>query len=634
MTFVASAREAAGRRDKSLLHAAGSALGQISASPPMLKAALIALLAFGLAGFTYLGLERAGRRAWIALICRGIAWTALGLLLLDLSCPVRGPALRPLVLLDASLSLSAPGAQWSAARDSALRWGEVRTFGDERLTTDTVPIRGRSLLAPALLAASASDRTIILVTDGEIEDLPDIPADILAGSGVHLFPREPRPDLAITGVSGPARVSAGDSIPLDVQVEATQGVSRDTISVEIRAAGKRVARRTVRLRGKSGGKVHFVVPTTGLPPGDQVLHVSLLNSGDAEPRTDNRLHLVTVAPTPGVVFLAGPADWDSRFLYATLREVAQLPVRGYLRLENARWRSMNDLHVISAAEVRRAARRADLLVLKGAVGSVADGAQARGVWSWPSGEGGEAQIQGDWYLRSTGDSPVAGAFLGAPVDSFPPATQLTSLEPRPGEWVALYAQLGRRGPQRPAVVGQESGRVRRVTVAADGLWRWAFRGGASEQSYRSWVATTASWLLGGADSARGLARPVQPVVANGRPVIFQWVGERTPTPQTVGWSSRAPRQADTLHFDGSGRATVWLPPGEYRYRLGSGGGGTVAVEEYSDELLPHPVTLSQHRPRATRSSGRTSARDWIWLFGLCVLGLSGEWLARRRLGLR
>jgi hypothetical protein len=489
-------------------------------------------------------------------------------------------------------------------------------------------------LAPALLAASASDRTILLVTDGEIEDLPDIAPDILARSGVHLFPRDSRPDLAITTVSGPARVSAGDSIALDVQVEASPDIRRDTISIEVRAAGKRVAKRTVQLRGKSGGKAHFIVPTTGLTPGDQVLRVSLMNSGDAEPRTDNRLHLVTVAPTPGVVFLAGPADWDSRFLYSTLREVAQLPIRGYLRLENARWRSMNDLHVASPSEVRRAARRADLLILKGGVGAMAEGAQARGIWNWPSGEGGETQIQGDWYLKSGGDSPLAGAFLGEPVDSFPPATQLTSVEPAPGDWVALYAQLGRRGPQRPVVLGKESGRVRRVTVAADGLWRWAFRGGASEQSYRSWVAATASWLLGGVDSTRGVARPVQPVVANGRPLIFQWVGERPPRPETVGWSGSGQREIDTLHFDGSGRATVWLRPGEYRYRLGSGGGGTVAVEEYSDELLPHPVTLSQHPPRATQSSGRSSARDWVWLFGLCILGLSGEWLARRRLGLR
>jgi hypothetical protein len=28
------------------------------------------------------------------------------------------------------------------------------------------------------------------------------------------------------------------------------------------------------------------------------------------------------------------------------------------------------------------------------------------------------------------------------------------------------------------------------------------------------------------------------------------------------------------------------------------------------------------------------ARDWLWLFGLCIAALAGEWLARRRLGLR
>ena len=76
--------------------------------------------------------------------------------------------------------------------------------------------------------------------------------------------------------------------------------------------------------------------------------------GDAEPRTDARLHLVTVAPTPGVVLLAAPADWDSRFLYRTLRDVAQLPVRGFVRIEGDRWRSMADLSAgVDASESGR-----------------------------------------------------------------------------------------------------------------------------------------------------------------------------------------------------------------------------------------------------------------------------------------
>ena len=93
-------------------------------------------------------------------------------------------------------------------------------------------------------------------------------------------------------------------------------------------------------------------------------------------------------------------------------------------------------------------------------------------------------------------------------------------------------------------------------------------------------------------------------------------------------------RTDTLRFDGAGRAPATLPPGEYRYRLVGGGGGMVAVEEYSDELLPSPVTLQARTARASLPQGRSSARDWLWLFAIAIAALSGEWLARRRLGLR
>lgn len=86
------------------------------------RALAVLALAGGLAAFTYLRLERVGRRGWVAMVCRAIAWAALGLLLLNVSCPVPAAPRRPLVLLDASLSLSAPGARWAEARDSAARW--------------------------------------------------------------------------------------------------------------------------------------------------------------------------------------------------------------------------------------------------------------------------------------------------------------------------------------------------------------------------------------------------------------------------------------------------------------------------------------------------------------------------------
>ena len=91
---------------------------------------------------------------------------------------------------------------------------------------------------------------------------------------------------------------------------------------------------------------------------------------------------------------------------------------------------------------------------------------------------------------------------------------------------------------------------------------------------------------------------------------------------------------DTLSFDGSGAATIWLPLGRYRYTLPNGTGGVVAVEQYSDELLRRAITLQPQVSRAVAEAGRTSAREALWLFGLVILALAGEWLARRHMGLR
>ena len=601
----------------------------------MLAAVLVVLAAVALAAFTYLRLERLGRGAWVPILSRAVAWSALGLLLLNVSCPSAGRPLRPLVLLDGSLSMGAPGGRWSAARDSAARVGEVRVFGDGG-SADSVPSLGRSLLGPALTAAAGSERPVVVMTDGEIEDAQDLPAELLGRASVSVFPRGEQPDLALVALSGPSRVTAGDSIALELDVRSVGAAPAESLRVEVQATRGVLESRAVRLDAGGTARLQLRVPSGAIGPGEHVLRVSL-TPGDAEPRTDTRLHVVTVARTPGVVLLAAPADWDSRFLYRALRQVAQLPVRGFVQIEGERWRSMEDLSAATAERVRQAARGADLLILKGDPGPVSEGASARGIWRWPSGERGAAPIPGDWYLTAAEVSPIAGAFLGMPVDSFPPATQLVPLEPSGSDWVGLTAQLGRRGAARPAVSGRQEGTRRSVTVAADGLWRWAFRGGSSEQSYRTWVATTTSWLLGGADSVRGVAAPVRAVVQNGRPLVFEWAGAGPPAATPLVFApldGSGETRADTLRFDGAGRAPVRLSPGSYRYRLAGGGGGVVAVESYSDELLPAPVTLTARTARVSRPGSRTAARDWLWLFGLAVAALSVEWLARRRLGLR
>ncbi|MEP7324721.1 MAG: hypothetical protein ABI836_02130 [Gemmatimonadota bacterium] len=600
---------------------------------------LIICAATALAALTYGWLESspgAGfvatlRRNGVPFVGRAVAWAALGALLADLSCAVRRSPGRPIVLLDASLSLAADSGRWSEARDSAVRWGDVRLFGDERGTADTMPSRGNSRLTPALTAAAASARPVVVVSDGEIDDLSDIPADLLARTSVRLFPRRLGMDLAVTSVAAPARVTSGDSVPLEISIRAYGDSVPGRVQLQVRLGDRVLAEREVVPvpRGEVINRV--TLSSAALRPESNLITIALTGLADAESRDNARLVQVTVTPTPGVVLLADPADWDSRFLYRTLLDVAQLPVRGYLLMEPGRWRNYADLSPVSTDQVRRAARGADLLIVKGDQGE-GGGSNARGILHWPSAD--SSGLAGDWYLTPSPASPVAGAFVGLPVDSFPPGTQLSVVPADSADWIALTAQNGRRGAERPVVIGRESRTRREMTVGVAGLWRWAFRGGSSEQAYRSFVASSVSWLLGGADSATGRARPVRPVVANGRPVVFEWLGASGPMPLEIVWSGDSGARRDTLRFDGAGKAEAWLPVGSYRYRLEGGGAGSVAVEEYSEEWLPRPVVLGGREAATLAASGSSRARGWVWLFGLAILGLGVEWVGRRRLGLR
>jgi len=594
---------------------------------------LVVLLAGLLAWFAYWRLERLGGRAWWPAAARAVAWAALGVLLLDLTCAVRaGPGRRPLVLLDGSLSMAAANGRWAEARDSARAWGEVHLFGDTRPDVDSLPNLGRSDLAPALAAALASDRRIIVVSDGEITDPSDLPGGDADDVTIRLFPRRPAADLALDRVAGPRRVTAGDTIRLAAEVRAF-GAPRDSVRVEARLDQRVLAARTVRLGPNGTAQVPLAFGSRGLS-GEVLIRVGIGGGTDAEPRDDARLVLVEVAPTPGVVLVASPADWDSRFLLAALRDVARLPVRGYARIESGRWRSMETLAPVPGAEVAAAARNADVLVLKGQAPELARVTRARGVWLWPSGEGGEAVIPGEWYASAEGSSPVAGAFIGLPLDSFPPLLEVTPIEPAREDWVGLVAQQGRRGAERPVFTGSQAGGRRRVTTAADGLWRWAFRGGPSDQAYRALVAGTLSWLLGSSEGSSARARPMHPVVPNGRPVVFAWAGAGPPQATVLRLDGPGGGRADTLHFDGAGHAEVWLPVGRYRYMVEGGGGGTLAVDEWSEEWLARPVRVTPREAAAGAEPALTNARQWPWLFLAMVLALAFEWLARRRLGLR
>lgn len=595
----------------------------------LIVAAVVAAIV--LAGGVYWGLERLGRPALVPAALRAGAWLVLGLLLLDLSCAKSPEAGRPLVLLDASLSMAGAGGRWAEAKAAAEAAGEVRLVGT--LGADSLPSGGRSILAGAVAAAAAGGRPVWLVTDGELEDAAEIPGDVLAQTGIKLFARPRGPDLALVRVSGPERIAVGDTLRLDVEVSGFDIPDRTQVTVDVSSGDARWLTAVVPLTNGSGAAVIEGTLPKAAAPGRHLLSVALRDAKDSEPRTDRRLHAIVVLPTPGIVVVANPASWESKFFFRTIGEVAALPVRGYFAVAPNRWARMGDLAPVSSAEVDQAVARADLLVQFGDGPDRGRRSAARGRLDWVATSKASLPAEGDWYLMPGGVSPVSGAFVGLPVDSFPPAAALVALTPAPGDWVGLVGQLSRRGGERPAVVGRDSAGRREVLVGAAGLWRWAFRGGQSEQAYRAWVAATTTWLLGASDSATGRARPVRAVVTQGRPVVFERLRADVTTLR-VDLRSPAGDRSDTLRFDGSGRAELLLAPGRYDYRLEGGGSGLVGVEAYSEEWLPRPVVVAERAAAAAMPAGRAPLRDQPWLFALAIVALSGEWWWRRRAGLR
>jgi hypothetical protein len=169
-------------------------------------------------------------------------------------------------------------------------------------------------------------------------------------------------------VDAPARVTAGDPIPLEFEVASIAGAAEGDLRVRVRAGGRMLDSISVHVSRSGATRAHLALPSRGLAPGQQLLTVELEHR-DQEPRTDTRLVMVDIAATPGVVLIAAPGDWDARALFRALQDVAGLPVRGYVELARGQYRGMHDLRPAATAAVAAAARGADLLVLKGDAGS-------------------------------------------------------------------------------------------------------------------------------------------------------------------------------------------------------------------------------------------------------------------------
>jgi len=574
---------------------------------------------------------------------------ALGALVLLVWNPtaarVEAGGASPLVLLDASLSMAGHGGRWQDGLDTAralAQGGVIWRFGERVAGFDTLPpTDGTSRLAPALDAAAARGGPVTVVSDGAIADLADIPPDLARRARIVVLPRTPFFDAFVASVEGPRRVSAGDTIRLRVSFgtagkrETGSGKRNATLAVNL--GGRRIASRAVPLPDSGIVSSELTFPVSRFPrPGWVAVEVRLEGVGDEEPRDDARLFVLEVSPQPSVVLLASPPDWETRFLARTLEDVARVPVRTFIEAEpgRGRWRDGATLEGRAPGDVARAVAGAALVIEAGDPAMVGRFSPKGAVLLWPS----QRRFDGDWYAQPppSGLSPLAAALAGVAWDSLPPATSLAELAPDSSTSVALVARLARRGPPRPMVTLSEHAGARRAAIAAGGLYRWAFRGGASGEAYRALVAGLVDWLLEqGAGSGKRLV-PVTYETPNGMPLQWRWTGKGEPRDVVIALAADQGQRVDTLRFDAGGRAELRLPPGVYRYAASEGEGaerGVVAVDAYSDEWRPAVPVVTPHAGTPGGWLTGVALRDRWWLFAVAIAAFTAEWAWRRREGL-
>jgi len=577
-------------------------------------------------------------------ILRVTAVLALILLLWNPSSARLLPARdQPIVLLDASLSMT--GAPWRAALDSARAFARRRggaviwRFGTRVAPFDTArPTAGASHLGPALEAAAGRAGEVVILTDGNVDDVTGIPPDLLHRPRIIVEPRPTFFDAYVASVEGPRHVMRTDTLRLEVSygtMGKREGGRTGKATLTLSVEGRRLASQSVAIPDSGVLTTEITFPATRVPrPGWSVLDVRIEGVNDREPRDDSREFVVDVSLEPAAVIFASPPDWEARFLARTLSDVARLPARVFVETEAGRWRDGATLAPVAMADLTRAAAGARLVIATGdpqrAREFTADPGARNALLLWRT--NGQS---GDWYVERPLSSPFTAALAGVLWDSLPPATAVTvARDSNRTATVALTARLARRGSAQPILTLEQRNNRRVATVAAAGLWRWAFRGGASEQAYRSVVAALVDWLLEQGGGTRERAVPEALEVPNGLPLIWRWTSSDSSHAVAITLRSGEMTRTDTLRFDAAGRAQMLVPPGVYRYTLSGGPEqGMVAVETYSDEWLPRAPVLSAQPGEASARVASVGLRDRWWLFVIATLALATEWALRRRQGL-
>jgi len=610
---------------------------------------------------------------------RAIALVLVLALLFDLRVPSSGMggSNGRWVLLDASLSMGARSPDGTSAWEAAARraadledrgW-RVVTFGSGSDSPGTEgpaePVETSSLLAPALQrAAEAGVRAVRVLSDLRLDDqvavraaLVSLPLEVafesFGGAVVN---------AGVSGLEVPDLVRPEGSVTAEVEIHAS-GVDSLTLRVfeeELQVAEMRLAAPSPGLRTR----VRVDLPTPA-SVGRVRYTATVAVDGDGFPSDDTGVRYANVGHAEGAIVLVSlRPDCEPRYLLPVLGEVTGLPAIGYLRVGADVFvpmgRAADRGAPLDSSTVRRAAADAALLVLHG-LDADADG-WAQALASHPgrrivapadaagaalAGIAAGRPQEGEWYASAdVPTSPVAGALSGLSLQGLPPLSSVLLPDDPTRVRGALLVQLRGAGAPEAALHLEDRGDGREAVLLASGLWRWAARADGREAYRRVWSGV-AGWLLGDQAASAAEVRPTSWVVGPGQPVAWSVPSDSTARRLLVASVDSARLGADSLVVDtslvGAGsQATGALPPGAYRYRVVSDvgdimGEGRFDVAAATAEMVPAP-----EEPEPAAGAGATIGgedggvplRTRPWPYLAVILLLCGEWIGRRRSGLR
>jgi len=630
-----------------------------------------ALMAF--AFWIYLRVELSVEGARRLAVVRSIVLVTILALLFDPRLPSAAPggASGRWVLLDASRSMStvaeSGASAWSGAEqraaELALDGWRVMRFGGSDLTPVVdeagTPDRLSSLLAPALVAAAEGGaREVRILSDMRFADavairsaVAELPVNVTFESFGGVVDNAGIGRFLVRDVLQP------DGIPV-AELEVFGGMFGDSINVAVFEEDQQVA--TVTVPAPSAGYRATVMVDLPTATEAGLVRYTAAIQGPADAFSDDQagVSYANIGHEAGaLVLLSLRPDWEPRYLLPVLAEVTGLSAAGYLRAGPDRYVRLGGASDRGApadsVSVQRAATDAVILVVHG-LGEDADpwvaallrspgrrlvlpaDAAGAGLAGLPAVE----LREGEWYASpDIPTSPIAGALAGVALGGLPPLSDV--LVPEVGmREPPLQLQLRGAGSPQSAFQLIEGPEGRVAIALASGTWRWAMRENGREPYRRLWSGL-AGWLLSDQRVAASEARPRDWVIGRGEPVEWSLPGDTTISRIRVLQGDSV--VVDTTVVSESTLSTGVLAPDVYTYEVTGPSGDTLAagrfdVSPVTSEMLPAPV-----EPGASvRTASALGSDDGLgrplrttpWPYLLVIILLCGEWVVRRRSGLR